>query len=236
MLRPGEGDEGTIHPVRGEADKGAARSRVRLWRDWRIGVNRDVGCALAVQSAFLSRDVSRGGGGPPSGGGGGGRLRDGGNDNSRAALDCVSSEPHNANSLFIEPLRAPCVPGRAFRVRWSVDLDTQARRGTIEVENLRTYGMLTAKVQAELVPPQDTLERPLRLRESAAQTLRPFLRQDRCAHGPVRGAAPSTMLRMVPLPRGFATVEESRLRASAQDPACHQSLGMTNTGGWLAAA
>jgi hypothetical protein len=35
----------------------------------------------------------------------------------------------------------------------------------------------------------------------------------------VRGAAPSTMLRMVPLPRGFATVEESRLRASAQDPA-----------------
>jgi hypothetical protein len=29
----------------------------------------------------------------------------------------------------------------------------------------------------------------------------------------VRGAAPSTMLRMVPLPRGFATGEDSRLLA-----------------------
>jgi hypothetical protein len=44
-------------------------------------------------------------------------------------------------------------------------------------------------------------KRPFGLGHCAAQRLRPLLRQDRCAHGPVLVAAPSTTLRVVPPPR-----------------------------------
>ena len=128
-------------------------------------------------------------------------MRDGGDNPCGPNRDVLNREPDDPDPLPVQPLRPPPVMLDLLGMHRPVDLDAELRLRTIEIEDVRPDRMLPPEVRALPVAAQHMPKRTFRLGHCAAQRLRPLLRQDRCSHGPVLVAAPSTTLRVVPLPR-----------------------------------
>jgi hypothetical protein len=92
----------------------------------------------------------------------------------------------------------------------TVDFDRETRGGAIEVEDVRSNRVLSAKAQSrELALPQGLPQNDFRQAHFLPQFARSFESPDRRAH------APSTMLRMVPLPRVAGEEPETCLAAES---------------------